>query len=49
MVYVSNSERMQLGLQNYGSDVPNKTYEDAKAKLNPAPKKKKEAKKEESE
>ena len=48
MVYVSNSERMQLGLQNYGSDVPAKVYEDAKTKLNPPPKKE-EAKKEEKE
>ena len=48
MVYVSNSERMQLGLHNYGSDVPAAVYEDAKKKLNPPPKKK-EAKKEESE
>ena len=48
MVYVSNSERMQLGLQSYGSDVPSKVYEDAKKGLKPAPKKK-EAEKEESE
>ena len=48
MVYVSTSERMQLGLQNYGSDVPATVYEEAKKKLNPPPKKKA-AKKEESE
>ena len=48
MVYVSNSERMQLGLQNYGSDVPTAVYEEAKKGLKPAPKKK-EAKKEEAE
>jgi len=30
-MYVSNEERMRLGIQRYGSDVPVAEYEKAKA------------------
>ena len=47
-MYVSNEERMRLGIQRYGSDVPVAEYEKAKAAKDGVVKKEvKEVKKEE--